>query len=261
MPNAEINGQSIHYEDTGGDGEAIVFSHGFFMSGDMFEPQVEALKDRYRCITWDERGHGDTKTTPDPFTYWDSADDLFGLLDHLGIEKAVLAGMSQGGFLSIRAALAHPERVRALILIDSQPGPENPETLAGYNQLITAWTAPGGPPQEVVDTVSAIILGPAFEDQRWMDAARAMDPDTVNQIYETLTTRDDVSPRLGEIELPVLAVHGDQDMAISIDVARAYVTQLPNGELVEIEGASHAANLTHPEPVNAAIEDFLAGLR
>ena len=260
MPHAEINGQSIHYEDTGGDGEAIVFSHGFFMSGGMFEPQVEALKDRYRCITWDERGHGQTVTSPEPFSYWDSADDLFGLLDHLGIEQAVLAGMSQGGFLSIRAALARPERVRALILIDSQPGPENPETLEGYNQLIAAWTAPGGPPQEVVDTVGAIILGPGFDDPSWMEAARSMAPDTVNQIYETLTTRDDVTPRLGEIEIPVLVVHGDQDAAISIDVARAYVTQLPNGELVEVEGAGHAANLTHPEPTNAAIDSFLARL-
>ena len=258
MPHADINGQSIHYEDTGGDGEAIVFSHGFFMSGGMFEPQVQALKDRYRCITWDERGHGETVTSPDPFTYWDSADDLFGLLDHLGIEKAVLAGMSQGGFLSIRAALARPERVRALILIDSQPGPENPDTLEGYNQLIAAWTAPGGPPQEVVDTVSAIILGAGFDDPRWMEAARNMEPVTVNQIYETLTTRDDVTPRLGEIGIPVLVLHGDQDAAISVDVARAYVTQLPDGELVEVEGAGHAANLTHPEPTNAAIEAFLA---
>lgn len=257
MPHADINGQSIHFEDTGGDGQAIVFSHGFFMSGGMFEPQVEALRDRYRCITWDERGHGKTVTTPDSFSYWDSADDLVGLLDHLGIEQAVLAGMSQGGFLSIRAALAHPDRVRALILIDSQPGPENPESLEGYNQLIAAWTAPGGPPQEVVDTVSAIILGPAFEDPQWMDAARAMDPDTVNQVYETLTSREDVNPRLGEIGIPVLAIHGDQDMAISIDVARAYVAQLPDGELVEIEGAPHAANLTHPEATNAAIEAFL----
>ena len=258
MPHADINGQSIHYEDSGGDGEAIVFSHGFFMSGGMFEPQVQALKDRYRCITWDERGHGETVTSPDPFTYWDSADDLFGLLDHLGIEKAVLAGMSQGGFLSIRAALARPERVRALILIDSQPGPENPDTLEGYNQLIAAWTAPGGPPQEVVDTVSAIILGAGFDDHRWMEAARTMEPGTVNQIYETLTTRDDVTPRLGEIGIPVLVLHGDQDAAISVDVARAYVTQLPDGELVEVEGAGHAANLTHPEPTNAAIEAFLA---
>lgn len=260
MPHADINGQSIHYEDTGGNGEAIVFSHGFFMSGGMFEPQVQALKDRYRCITWDERGHGETVTSPDPFTYWDSADDLFGLLDHLGIEKVVLAGMSQGGFLSIRAALARPERVNALILIDSQPGPENPDTLEGYNQLIAAWTAPGGPPQEVVDTVSAIILGAGFDDPRWMEAARNMEPVTVNQIYETLTTRDDVTPRLGEITIPVLVLHGDQDAAISVDVARAYVTQLPNGELVEVEGAGHAANLTHPEPTNAAIEAFLARL-
>ena len=83
-----------------------------------------------------------------------------GLLDHLGIEQAVLAGMSQGGFLSLRAALTAPERVRALILIDTQDRTEDPEKVPGYNQLIDAWTAPGGPPQEVLDVVAGIILAP-----------------------------------------------------------------------------------------------------
>lgn len=258
MPHAEINGQSIYYEDSGGGGEAIVFSHGFFMSGAMFRPQVEALKGEYRCVTWDERGHGQTRSTPDPFTYWDSADDVLGLMDHLGIEQAVLAGMSQGGFLSLRAALTAPERVRALILIDSQPGPENPETLEGYNQIMAAWTAPGGPPQEVVDMVGAIILGADFGDPSWMEAARKIEPDTVTQIYETLTSREDITDRIDAIEVPVLVVHGDNDVAISIDVARSYVTKLPAGELVEVEGAGHASNLSHPEPVNAAIKEFLA---
>ncbi len=159
MPHADVNGQRLFYKDTG-DGDPVLFSHGFFMDHSMFDPQVAALSDRWRTIAWDERGHGQTETSADAFTYWDSANDALGLLDHLGIEQAVLAGMSQGGFLSLRAALTAPERVRALILIDTQDRPEDPEKVVGYNQLIEAFKAPGGPPQEVLDTVAAIILGP-----------------------------------------------------------------------------------------------------
>src|SRR5246127_231698 len=111
MPVAAANGIEINYTDSGGTGPAVVFSHGFLMDHTMFDQQVAALTPEYRVIAWDERGHGGTRATG-PFTYWDSAADALALLDHLGIERAVLAGMSQGGFLSLRAALAAPDRVR-----------------------------------------------------------------------------------------------------------------------------------------------------
>jgi pimeloyl-ACP methyl ester carboxylesterase len=128
-----------------------------------------------------------------------------------------------------------------------------------YDQLIEAWLSPGGPPQEVADTVAAIILGPDFPDAaRWMDAAKQIPPDTVRQIYTTLMTReDDVTPRLAELTMPALVIHGDSDMAISIDTGRWLAEALPDGELVVVEGAGHAANLTHPEAVNPPLAAFL----
>src|SRR5688500_2296035 len=124
MPYAEINGQRLFYEDSGGDGPVDLFSNGFLMDHEEFEPQCGALAPEFRCIRWDERGFGVTDFDGKPFTYWDSADDAVGLLDHLGVKTAVLAGMSQGGFLSMRAALRYPARVRALVLIDTQSGCE-----------------------------------------------------------------------------------------------------------------------------------------
>ena len=112
MPYADINGQRIHFEDSGGSGAPIVFTHGFLMDRSMFAPQVEALRDRHRVVTWDQRGFGDTVYDDSPFTYWDSAADCIGLMDHLGIERAVVGGMSQGGFVTLRVALSAPERVR-----------------------------------------------------------------------------------------------------------------------------------------------------
>src|SRR5439155_1039112 len=80
-PFAEVNRQRLFYEDGGGEGPVVAFSHGLFMDHSMFDPQVEALRDGYRCIAWDERGHGQTGDALEPFTYWDSADDLMALLD------------------------------------------------------------------------------------------------------------------------------------------------------------------------------------
>ncbi len=157
MPTQLVNGTSISYSDTGGDGPVVVFSHGYLMDSSMFGPQVEALAPAYRIITWDERGFGGTKAAGE-FSYWDSAADVLGLLDGLGIDRAVLGGMSQGGFLSLRAALTAPDRVRALVLIDSQAGLEDPATIPAYEQMEQIWMEQG--PAPVQDVVASIILGP-----------------------------------------------------------------------------------------------------
>ena len=261
MPYADVNGQHLYFEDTGGDStDVIVFSHGLLMDHEMFAPQVAALRDRWRCITWDERAHGATETTPDDFSYWDSASDVLGLLDHLGIERAVLAGMSQGGFLSQRAALTAPERVRALILIDTQAGGEDPEARVAYDQLIETWATSDEAPQEILDIVAAIILGNDWDGTAvWQDKWRTVTPDRLRQAYNTLVSREDVGPRLSELSIPTLVVHGELDAAIGVPLAQALADAL-GGKLEVIEGAGHAANLTHPEPSNRAIEAFLATL-
>jgi pimeloyl-ACP methyl ester carboxylesterase len=262
MPHAEVNGQRIFYTDSGGGDDVIVFSHGYLMDHTMFDAQIAALEDRWRCIAWDQRCHGETESTEDPFSYWDSARDLILLLDHLQVERAVLAGMSQGGFLSLRAALSWPERVRGLVLMDTQPGVEDPAKVPAYDALMLAWMAPEGPPQEVVDTVAAIVIGPGYPDTPgWQERWRAMPKPAVQQAYRTLMDReDDVAPRLGELTVPALVVHGNEDLAISLDVARVFCDELPDGELFVVQGAGHAANLTHPDAVNEALERFLERL-
>src|SRR4051812_14575148 len=261
MPQVEVNGQRIFYEDSGDGETAIVFSHGYLMDHSMFDAQRDALRDRFRVIAWDERGHGQTETSDDAFTYWDSARDLLGLLDALEIEQAVLAGMSQGGFLSMRAALTAPERVRALVLIDTQAGVEDPAKLEGYNQLIDAWVAPGGPPQEVLDIVTGIIIGPGYEDTpAWHEKWRGVGEKQMRQIYETLTTRDDIWDRIDEIGHPTLVVHGSDDAAIELETGQRLADGIMNADIAVIDGAGHAANMTHPDAANPHIRRFLDGL-
>lgn len=262
MAYADVNGQRLYFEDTGGDNDdVIVFSHGLLMDHEMFAPQVAALRDRWRCITWDARAHGSTETTPEDFSYWDSASDLFGLLDHLGVKRSVLAGMSQGGYLSLRAAVTAPERVRALILIDTQFGVEDPANLAAYDQLIDTWAGADEAPQEILDIVAAIILGDGWSGTAaWQAKWRNVTPDQLRQAYKALVTReDDVVGRLSELSIPTVVVHGELDAAIDVPKAQALADVL-GGKLEVIEGAGHAANLTHPKPANQAIEAFLATL-
>jgi pimeloyl-ACP methyl ester carboxylesterase len=257
MPHAEVNGQRLFYTDTNGDGAVVAFSHGLFMDHSMFDPQVEALRDGYRCVTWDERGHGQTGDVTEPFTYWDSADDLAALMEKVGVERAVLVGMSQGGYLSLRAALAHPDLVQGLILIDTQAGAENPELMPYYQQLLEQWLNQGMD-DELAGTIEAIILGQGYADaERWKSSWKQLRAENIRRLFTTLAEREDLLDRLGEIRVPALVIHGEQDLAISLDRAEALAGGLPDAELVLIEGAGHASNLTHPGLVNPHIERFL----
>jgi pimeloyl-ACP methyl ester carboxylesterase len=240
-------------------GPPVVFSHGFLMDHEMFEPQVAALRDSYRVITWDERGFGQTEIDGEPFDYWDSARDCLGLLDHLGIDRAVFGGMSQGGFISLRAALLAPDRVRALILLDTQAGLEDPEMIAGYNEMVGTWLAVG-PVDDLAGVIAGLIIDDPEINEAWIAKWQARDKSLIELPFDCLMSRDDLTDRLSEIGCPALVIHGTGDTAISMDRADALAAGLPGaGAVVEVGGA-HAANLTHPVPVNEAIIGFLGGL-
>jgi pimeloyl-ACP methyl ester carboxylesterase len=252
-------GATVGLTDSGGGGPVVVFSHGLLMNHTMFAPQVAALRDDYRVVTWDQRGHGQAEHEG-TWSFWDSANDVLAILDHLGVESAVLGGMSQGGFLSLRAALHAPDRVRGLILLDTQAGPEDPAVVPLYAGMTAAWVA-DGPSQDTLDFAAAAILGPGADEQPWKDRWAAMPRHRSGQVMHPLLNREDITERLGEITCPALVVHGDADASIPVEKAEQLVAGLLKAEpLVLVAGAGHAANLTHPEPVNAAIRAFLSRL-
>ncbi len=261
MATASVNGITISYHDSGGTGPVIVLSHGFLMDSSMFDPQVAALAPDYRVITWDQRGFGATPAIG-PFTYWDSTADLLGLLDHLAIDEAVLGGMSQGGFISLRAALKAPDRVRALVLIDSQAGLENPDSVPAYEQMEQIWMEQGpGPVQEVV---AAIILGAPdgpVDYAPWFAKWASADREGFRHAFRCLIDRDDITGQLGDIGCPALIIHGTADAAIPMERAEVMRDGLAGpATLIQVEGGSHASNLSHPDEVSTAIRDFLRSL-
>ena len=128
MPYIEREGVQIHYE-AAGSGPPVLITHGFGSSTKAWEGQAETLSDAYRIITWDMRGHAGTDSPVDPAQYSEAAtvDDMAAILNHLGIEKAVIGGLSLGGYMSLAFNLKYPGRVRALMLFDTGPGYNNPK--------------------------------------------------------------------------------------------------------------------------------------
>ncbi len=258
MPVARVNGLDIYYEDTGGSGPVLLFNHGFLMDREMFAPQVDALKGRYRCIGWDERGFGKTGPVDQPFSYWDSARDALGLLAHLKIPSATFIGMSQGGFLSMRAALLEPARVKALVLFATRSGLDTEETVNNFRNLRAEWLANGC--ANVKGMLGEILIGKErAEPQPWFDKWEKMTKQSLAYPIDALTGRDDLTPRLGELRCPSIVFHGAADIAIDVAHGEALAKGLPNCKgFVRVPGGGHGVNITHPDLVNPPLLEFLA---
>ena len=256
MPTAHINGIDIYYEDSGGAGPVLLFSHGLMLDVEVFRPQIETLRGRYRCIAWDQRGFGRTGEVFAPFTYWDSAKDALGLLDALKVESATFIGLSQGGFLSMRAALLAPKRVKALGLIATRYDIDAPEATESLRGMLGEWAANGS--ANLKDVLSGLILGDA-DARPWVAKWEKMSNTALAHPGETLRSRDDLTPRMDELECPALVIHGEADQAIDISIGADLAKRLPNCTgFVRVPGAAHCLPLSHPQMVTKALEDFLA---
>ena len=257
MPFAELNGQKIFYTDSGGCNPVVILAHGFLMDSSMFAHQVASLSCDFRVVTWDARGFGLTEDDGEPFTYWDLANDCLALMTYLGIDKAAVGGMSQGGFISLRAALIAPKRVKSLVLIDTAADNDIPAVLASYRKMVDSWVA-DGLTQELAETIADIIISEPLESIRWISKWKARPKHFLVQPANCLLDRDDITDRLAEIICPALIVHGSNDRAIHAERAQALEKGLRNANPIAwVEGAGHASNLTHPHLVSPILREFL----
>ncbi|WHS59815.1 alpha/beta hydrolase [Pseudomonas sp. G2-4] len=258
MTVALINGRPISFTDTLDGDVAIVLSHGLFMDQSMFDAQVCVLRKHYRIITWDQRGHGQDASVTEPFSLWDSADDLSALLVHLNIDKAVLLGISQGGYVSLRAALRYPEKVQALVLIATHAGVEEENQKVVYSQLLSAWLE-NSLTDEIAQSVSVLILGTDKKlAEPWIKKWQTIDNSTLCLNFNALADRDDLAPALSKLQMPALVIWGNEDGAISIEQVRQLEAGITYCQFMEIDGAAHSVNMTHAEIVNTKIKKFLA---
>jgi pimeloyl-ACP methyl ester carboxylesterase len=196
-----------------------------------------------------------------PFTYWDAAGDVLTILDAAGVESAVLVGMSQGGWTTQRAALAAPDRVRAIVLTGTSVRPLSEPEQAGYTQLSQGWLALG-PVGDIAAAVLGIQFAPtAYDGSRFTDRWRSKPPAAWAEVWATILGRDDIADRVGDIKCPALVVHGTGDQAFPVATAEEMAGMLSDSRgVVVIDGAPHCIALTHPTEMSTAIAQFVAGL-
>jgi pimeloyl-ACP methyl ester carboxylesterase len=261
MPSINVNDWEFAYDDVG-EGPPVFLLHGLLMDRTMWDHQIDGLRDAYRCIALDAPGHGETPGRAPGFTAWDEAHALGAFADALDIGRAVWVGHSMGGFKALRLALSEPERVRALALVDSSPGPENPDLLPQYEAFMQVAKS-DGLSDDLASLVAMAMFGPDAKGtpayEHWTKRWLSLEPDAVEGTARLVFDRDDVTHRCDEISVPVLVMHGVDAIAIPLDVARRTAT-LTNAQLLEVSGSGHTSPVEKPEVVTRGLRAFLDGL-
>ena len=251
MATATLNGIEVHYESVGS-GPAVLLSHGYSATGRMWERQQTALGESHRVIAWDMRGHGETESPEDPAQYSAAltVGDMAALLDHLGVDRAVVGGLSLGGYMSLAFYHAHRERVRALVICDSGPGYRNPDARA-------AWNVRAGERAEDLEAKGLETLAAWNSEMR--DAARyhlsaqGLAHAARGMLAQVDSTVIDSLPR---IDVPTLIIVGDRDEPF-IAPSNYMARKIPGARLEVIKDAGHASNLDQPDAFNDVLRDFL----
>ena len=263
MPHLTANGAKLYYEDTGQGAETIVFSHGLLWSGRMFADQVSHLKDRYRVIAYDHRGQGRSEVTPNGYDMDTLTQDALALLDALGVERCHFAGLSMGGFVALRLASRHPERIQSLILMETTAQPEPAENVPRYRLLNTIVKLLGT--WAVKKPVMNIMFSQAFlhnparkAERRHWEKELTANKRTITRAVQGVIDREGVPPEaLAAIQCPTLIIVGEQDVA-TVPAKSEYLHEhIPNSRLVRIPNAGHTSSVEEPEAVNKAIDGFL----
>ena len=264
MPKLEINGASIHYEDVGEGPETIVFAHGLLWSGQMFEEQVRILKNRFRCITFDFRGQGESEVTPTGYDLDTLSQDAASLIESLDAAPCHFLGLSMGGFVGLRLAIRRPDLLKSLMLLETSAESEPNESKKRYRRLnfVARWIGL----RLVAGRIMPIMFGTRFladpnrSQQRatWRERLIANHRLGITRAVKGVIDREGVSGELSEIHVPTLVIVGDQDVATPLKRSEHIVAGIPNSRLVIIPGAGHTSTVEEPEAVTAALETFLS---
>lgn len=260
------DGVKIYYTDTGGDGPAVMLVHSFFMDADMWQPQVEALGGDYRVICLDTRGHGRTDDAGVPFDSWRLAWDGWAVANHLGIERLVLGGLSQGGWVVLRMALQHRSRTRGLVLIGTSADAYSEKERDGYEQVIVdGWVNGSRPIEEIGPPMAAVMIGGDRETHQepWVEKWVAHDRRRLGLAARCLIDREGISSMLGAITASTILLRGAGDQAFTHDQMQALADGLAGPtrfETVRADGLTHLCSWTHPQLVNPLLREFLDDL-
>src|ERR1700686_943212 len=252
MPKLNRDGIQIYYE-VHGSGPPLLLTHGYSSTSAMWQGQIEALSKRHKLVLWDMRGHGQSDYPDDPAAYSEALTvaDMAALLDEVGARSAIVGGLSLGGYMALAFYRAHPERVRALLIIDTGPGFKKDDARDAWNKRAhdtgDRFEREG---LSVLKSASRERSDVSHRDARGLArAARGM-----------LTQRDargiEVLP---EIKVPALVVVGADDTPF-LAASDYMAAKIPGAKKVVVPAAGHAVNIDQPQAFIAAVLPFLDGL-
>ncbi|GGQ73629.1 alpha/beta fold hydrolase [Streptomyces asoensis] len=251
----------LAYEDKGADTPPalpLVLVHGHPFDRTMWAPQTEAFSATRRVIAPDLRGYGRSPVVPGVTPLSRFALDIAALLDELGVDRFVLAGLSMGGQIAMELCRQFPGRVRGLVLADTFAAPETAAGRLARNEMADRLLAEGmrGYADEVLEKMVAPYADPAVKAHvhRMMTSAP---PEGAAAALRGRAERPDYRPLLTRVTVPALVVVGEDDEYTPVADARAMHAALPHGELRVVEGAAHLPNLERPDDFNKALEEFL----
>jgi len=261
---AVINGISLAYDDHGS-GTAVVLIHGFPLCRKMWRPQFNCLPDAgFRLVTPDLRGFGESDAPVGPYSIDLFADDMVELLDHLDIDRAVVGGMSMGGYVLFNLLERYPERITAACFLTTRANADDEAGRARRLQLAQEVMKFG--PQAIADSFEQILFAGESLRER---------PKLVGEVYGWMTGTDsrglaggllamrerkDYTPLLGSFTLPALAIGAEEDKAAPPEKAREIAAGIPGCRLCMIPQAGHMANLENPGAYNSCLREFLRSL-
>ena len=247
------------------DKPALLLIHGFPLSSQMWDPQIEDLGEFARVVAPDLRGFGNTDSVPGPYSITQLADDCAGLLGHLNVATPfVVCGLSMGGYIALEFYRRYPEHVAGLILAATRAGADSAEGKVNRDKAAELAKNEG------TTAVSAGMLSKMLAPQNYKSdgelvdfAQDVMSTASLNGVVGALAAmrdRVDSTPMLGDIDVPVLILHGADDQLIPTAEAEVMHQAIPNSELVIVPDAGHLPNLEQPDFFNDAVIDFLEEL-
>ncbi len=258
--NAQINGINLAYSDQGR-GMPLVCLHAFPFNRTMWEPQLKALSNRFRVITVDLRGHGESDAPLWRYTMDLFADDVRGLLDHLSIQQAVLIGLSMGGYLIFSFYRSYADRVKGLVFADTRAEPDSPEQTAWRFRLAQRVYKEGS--GAVVEEMLPKLLAPTSYQTKPALVQQARAIMTGSQIscivgdLMAIAERPDSTPLLNTITRPCLVLVGEMDALTSPVENKRIADGIPGALFQIIPSAGHLSNLEQPEAFNEAVRSFV----
>lgn len=257
MPTLLTNGIKLAYSEQG-QGEPILFLHGLGSRGEDWGFQVPFFAARYRVITADVRGHGESDKPAGPYSVPIMAHDVAGLLDALDIESAHVIGLSMGGMIAFQLVLDRPERVRSLVIVNSGPAlvaRNAGEWLRIQQRLLLARLF--GPSRTGEFLSERLFPKPeqAFLRQQFIERWAMNHRDAYLAALQAIVGWS-VLNRIGDIRCPVLVISGDRDYT-PLDAKREYTARIPDAQFILVEDSGHATPIDQPERFNNAVQGFL----